>query len=85
MNSDCNCRSHRKEVDRIRRCLERQERFNRQTARANKNLDELVTERETKIAQYETDINEMRDKIAKLEREIGTPIPSRPSRLLYSF
>lgn len=68
----CICKSHQTDHERIQRILHDQYTFNVQCISANQNLTELITERETKIALHEAQINEQREEILKLKSELGS-------------
>ena len=70
---DCSdCRIHQANPERIKRILDDQYAFNVQCVKSIQSLTEHITEKETRIALYESELNDQRDKILELKNILGT-------------
>ena len=66
-----NCPSCKSEPERVKKIIEDQYRFNYDCMNANKALKQYIAEREAKIAACEVELNEVRERIKRMEQDIG--------------
>ena len=68
----CHCPSHQADPERMAKIIHDQYRFNVDCMNANKTIQQCIAEREAKIAACEVELNEVRERIKRMEQDIGT-------------